>query len=343
MSDLPDESHRLTFPKLPGMHAWIVVDDEPLKMYATDEMRKKGEAFVEAVTDATFEIYLADARGKRPTFSWDVEIYTDGAGDSSCEIIMEKSDSIYDEPVEEVVWVREGLYDLTDSTLRRFRFAELQLAEAADDALAPRDVKEIGCVELRYLRITHVVRVAPTAVEVADEQTVLEEDCKAELSHRIGFGEKEPSDQADDMGSLTFRDKDPFDKPYSCLKIFYRSKAFLEAQALIPVTDDDSGSDLEIITPPPRKRRCGTDPASPSPASTATAAAALAVKKARLAKLEEETARARAEIVELEDGGAVEQVKEEGGPEARRERDRAPLAPLKLEEEIRRLGRAGAA
>lgn len=64
------------------MHAWIVVDDEPLKMYATDEMRKKGEAFVEAVTDATFEIYLADARGKRPTFSWDVEIYTDGAGDS---------------------------------------------------------------------------------------------------------------------------------------------------------------------------------------------------------------------------------------------------------------------
>lgn len=26
---------------------------------------------------------------------------------------MEKSDSIYDEPVEEVVWVREGLYDLT--------------------------------------------------------------------------------------------------------------------------------------------------------------------------------------------------------------------------------------
>ncbi|GAA5849115.1 hypothetical protein JCM9279_005794 [Rhodotorula babjevae] len=336
---LPDESHRLAFPKMPDLHAWIVVDGEPVELYATDEMRARGEAYVEAATGKTFEIGIADLRSKRPTFSWNVDIYADG--DWSDGIVTEKSSTVYGEPVDDRVWVREGFYHLNNSTIRRYRFAELQPAEAADDALSARDAKKIGCIELHYLRITHVRHVAAKSFGFDDEQAVLEEDCKAELSHRVGFGEEEPSDQVEDMGATSFKRKDPIRKPYSRLRIFYRSRPFLQAQALVPMSDD-SESDLEISTPPPRKRR-RTDTASPSPAIAAAAAAtALASKKARLAELQEQLVRAQAEVDELEQGGALEQKHEEDPDENQFQREDAPPAPLKPEEEQQGLRVQGA-
>ncbi|GJN88346.1 hypothetical protein Rhopal_001311-T1 [Rhodotorula paludigena] len=156
--ELPDEKHRLSFPGIEDVHAWVTVDGKPLEVYGRTAQNGKAVGHIEATEGAHFEVFAADLR-KSINAPHVRRLYLDG---------------------------QRSLMTAPQTTIRPFLFGRVQLTDKDDEACNDETViKGLGSITMKYIRVQNV-RKATTGHHFtpAKTPTVHERAKKAQLSHQ---------------------------------------------------------------------------------------------------------------------------------------------------------------
>ncbi|BGP38178.1 hypothetical protein JCM10449v2_002107 [Rhodotorula kratochvilovae] len=329
---LPDAQHRLSFPGLDGLYAWIEVEGAPLQVYGVEQDGKKTVAYVEAKDGKQFEVHYLDLRTSCQS-AHVARLYFDGSRVKG--MVVKREPSKFQDPLDNCSreCVFRGFRN-TRTTMRPFEFNPLQLTD--NDELAcfdERVVKNIGTIQIKYMRVKNLRSTDTFKPKAGQMPSIHEKAKKAQLSHQVGFGD--PVDVSA-RTRLAFDSIDREEDPLSMLEFRYRSRDLLQLKGYIEVSPPTAAP-----SPPPRR---GTSERSLSPViqpaaarrralSSATPAAEPSSKAARLAKLKREHA-------ELEREKRLAQLREEiDALEAEREEEevdvQAGAKRVKREGELR--------
>ncbi|GAA5868980.1 hypothetical protein JCM8547_003240 [Rhodosporidiobolus lusitaniae] len=277
---LPDEKHRLAFPKLEGMYGWVEVDGQPLEVYGVDEKDGKAIAYIEAKEGKGFVVRAGDLRTRASQHILDV--YIDGQRANGFAI--RENDAKY-------------TADATDDTsFRPFLFSKLATTDDDENACTDETyVKGLGTVRLQYLRVKNMRAVENRAVKgAADMKPIHEKSKKATLSHQASYGLPvvEPL-----KTRSTYEWVDPKDSPLTTIDFRYRSRAILQFQDYIPASPEpeasaspspepaaSTSSSLQPVAGASQPRR-STSSAAPAPSGSPLTPAA---ETDRIAQLEAE-------------------------------------------------------
>ncbi|GAA6036965.1 hypothetical protein JCM8097_005482 [Rhodosporidiobolus ruineniae] len=151
---LPDDKHRVSFPRLNDVYAFVQVEGEPLEVYGLEEKDGKAVAYVEAQEGKEFEVVLVDLRRvDEITHDWTAYYHVDGISIDS--LVTAKSDSLYSSSPTSP----DRLYSFWGkrtslTSLTPLRFGRLQLTDNIDEACQDQDVLEgLGTMRLEYCRV----------------------------------------------------------------------------------------------------------------------------------------------------------------------------------------------
>ncbi|GAA5999360.1 uncharacterized protein JCM10292_001232 [Rhodotorula paludigena] len=235
--ELPDEKHRLSFPGIEDVHAWVTVDGKPLEVHGSSVQSGKAVGYIEATDGAQFEVLAADLRTSvaAPHVR---DLYLDGQ------------------------WYVST--DATWTTIRPFLFGRVQLTDKDDEACNDETVIiGLGSITMKYMRVQNVRKDTTEHHHApAKTQTVHERAKKAKLSHRVSFGAPVTVEQ---RSRTAFDWLDNEKAPLSSVEFRYRSRALLQLEKHIP----RSPSPAPAPSPSPQpSAEPAAKPASPPPAVT---------------------------------------------------------------------------
>ncbi|BGP38184.1 hypothetical protein JCM10449v2_002113 [Rhodotorula kratochvilovae] len=333
---LPDASHRLSFPGVEDVHAWIEVDGQPLQVYGVEEGDRKVVGFVEAKEGAGFEVHYLDLRTSCQS-AHVARLYVDGSRVSGK--LLKRDQSMFNQPADDSSRkiVFKGTKE-TQITIRPFQFSTLRLTDD-DDLACPNEgvVKNLGTIQLKYIRVRNVRSTDAFTAHTARVPTIHEKTKKAQLSHQVGFGD--PVDiPAGSRSTFDWIDRE--DDPLSMLEFRYRSKELLQLEGHFPDSPTPSPSPQQLSLEPQPGQRTSPSPnplAGPSqsrrrPSSVHAVPSASPAPLASMSAQGSNTARVAALEAELESLRRAERI-------AQLERE---LNQLKSSPQVKREAGAGA-
>ncbi|GAA5871611.1 hypothetical protein JCM8547_007097 [Rhodosporidiobolus lusitaniae] len=289
---LPDEKHRLAFPKIKDLYGYVTVDGEPLEVYGVEEKDSKVVTYIVAKEGKHFEVGFADLRSAATDNAVDI---MSTARCTAHSLMTSKNDSLYKTGVnDERRFAKFQGRNESSTSVLPFLFAKLATTDDDDKACKTEAyIRGLGTIAVRHRRVENL-RDGTTdnhGLGAPEAVAVHEITKKAVLSHQTGYG-KAIIQWPSTTSSLDWVDRE--DSPLSVLEFRYRSRAILQFEDYIPAspTPEPSASPTPqpAQSPFPQPVAAAASPSLPQPAAGSSKPSALEERE-RLRQLKREKKR----------------------------------------------------